>query len=292
MKERFSKLALITAIPVFLMFALNAQAQWIVRYTSSPNQTIKAMGFYDVNTGYHAGILYNGSTMNIGKTTNGGVNYTLQNSHYTSQVFNSMFVIHPDTVFFCGGHGIILKTVDGGLNWNSYIYSDTTLQLWGMFFLNSQTGYCVGGKGKILKTTNQGLSWDVKPTTFPLTDLHSVFFVNENTGYIGGSANQFLKTTNAGANWENKVGLNISGFESHSSVHFFDANTGMYCTNAGRIVMTTNGGDNWALMTDLSNSGLWCLSFPNAQTGYASASHGIILKQQTAVQTGLLKIPG
>jgi photosystem II stability/assembly factor-like uncharacterized protein len=258
-------------------------AQWNVQYTSNPSQTVMCLKFFDNNTGYHSGILYNSSTMNIYRTTNGGLNYTAQNSNYTAQRFMSIFMMHPDTVFISGNYGKILRTVNGGTNWIPYVYSDTTVQFWGLFFVNSLTGFASGSAGKILKTTNKGDNW-ITLTTPTSTALDGIYFVNENTGYVGG-ANVFLKTTNAGSSWVNKVGSFISPFETAEAVYFSDVNTGYYCTNTSncRIVKTTDGGDTWNLIH--SNEGIgagWGMSFTNAMTGYVCTGNGKVLKTTDA----------
>ena len=257
-------------------------SQWNVVYTPSPAQTVMCLKFWDNNTGYHAGILYNSSTFNIHKTTNGGLNYTDQNSNFTSQRFMSVWIIHPDTVFMSGNYGKIIRTVNGGTNWST-MYSDTNLQFWGLWFTSSLTGYVAGSNGVIMKTTNTGVNWFTL-TTPTSTALDGIWFVNENTGYVGG-ANIFLKTTDAGASWVNKTGLFISPFETAQSVYFSDANTGYYCTNTSncRIVKTTNGGDNWFLVNDITDAGAgWDMSFPNASTGYVCTGAGKVLKTTNA----------
>lgn len=266
-----------------MLLASFLYAQWNIQYTSNPSQSIYSLKFYDNNTGYHSGVLYNSSTMNVYKTTNGGTNYTAQNSNYTAQRFMSIFMIHPDTVFISGNYGKIIRTVNGGNNWIPYVYSDTTVQFWGLFFVNSLTGFVCGSSGKILKTTNKGENW-ITLSTPTMTALDGIWFVNENTGYVGG-ANVFLKTTDAGATWVNKIGLFISPFETAEAVYFSDANTGYYCTNTSncRIVKTTNGGDNWTLIH--SNEGIsagWDMSFTNASTGYVCTGSGKVLKTTDA----------
>lgn len=267
---------------LLFLIAGNSFAQWNLTYTPSTSQTVMAMRFWDANTGYHAGILYSSSTMNIHKTTNGGVNYTLQSSGWTAQRFMTIWTLSPDTVMMAGNYGKMIKTVNGGNNWIT-VYADTTLQFWGLWFTNSQTGYVAGSTGRIMKTTNRGDNWTIL-TTPTATSLDGIWFVNENTGYVGG-ANVFLKTTDAGATWVNKVGLFISPFETAQSVYFSDANTGYYCTNTSncRIVKTTDGGDTWSLINDNPTAGAgWDMSFPNANTGYVCTGNGKVLKTTNA----------
>jgi photosystem II stability/assembly factor-like uncharacterized protein len=263
---------------IFALFIFSSAgfSQWSVQYTPATAQTVMSLKFFNNNTGYHSGILYNGSTMNIYKTTNGGLNYTAQNSNFTSQRFMSIFMIHPDTVFISGNYGKILRTVNGGNNWIT-LYSDTTLQFWGLFFVNSNTGYVAGSNGRIMKTTNKGDNWTIQ-TTPTSTALDGIYFVNETTGYVGG-ANIFLKTTDAGQTWVNKVGSFISPFETAQAVYFSDENTGLYSTNAARIVRTTDGGNTWNLVYSLSGGGaVWGLSFPSPLVGYGCTSVGTVLR--------------
>lgn len=255
-----------------------ASTQWFIQYSSNPSQSIYCLKFYNEMTGYHSGVLYNSSTFNIYKTTNGGINYISQNSNYTAQRFMSIFIINPDTVLISGNYGKILRTTNGGLNWVTQ-YSDTTLQFWGLYFTNSFTGYVVGSYGTIMKTTNGGVNWSPLLTNIQ-NALDGIWFVNENTGYVGG-ANVFLKTTNAGLNWINLYGSFISPFETATAVYFPDVNTGLYCTNAGRIVKTTNGGLNWNVVYTMSG-GIWGMSFVNADTGYCCTSTGKVLKTTNA----------
>jgi photosystem II stability/assembly factor-like uncharacterized protein len=273
---------LFTALFVVFSFCSISYSQWNVVYTPNPAQTVMCLKFWDNNTGYHAGILYNSSTFNIHKTTNGGLNYTDQSSNFTAQRFMSVWIIHPDTVFMSGNYGKIIRTVNGGTNWST-MYSDTNLQFWGLWFTSSQTGYVAGSNGVIMKTTNTGTNW-FSLTTPTSTALDGIWFVNDNTGYVGG-ANVFLKTTDAGATWVNKTGLFISPFETAQSVYFSDDNTGYYCTNTAncRIVKTTNGGDNWSLVNDNATAGAgWDMSFPNTNTGYVCTGNGYILKTTNA----------
>jgi photosystem II stability/assembly factor-like uncharacterized protein len=266
----------ILSLFVFFLFSPSVFSQWVIQYTHSPSQSIYCLKFFDNNTGYHSGVLYNSSTMNIYKTTNGGLNYTAQNSDYTAQRFMSIFMRHPDTVFISGNYGKILRTVNGGNNWVT-LYSDTLIQFWGLYFVNSNTGYAAGSSGRIMKTTNKGDNWNILITPSQ-TALDGIYFVNETTGYVGG-ANIFLKTTDAGQTWVNKVGSFTSPFETAGAVYFSDANTGIYSTNAARIVRTTDGGETYTLVYSQTGGGaVWGLSFPTPLIGYGCTNVGTVVK--------------
>lgn len=247
---------LIIALASCLLVTDISPGQWVTQYSSSPAQTISSLKFHDVNTGYHTTSLFNGSTFNIFRTTNGGSNYTSQNSAYTSQRFMAVWIIHPDTVFISGNYGKIIRTYNGGSNWVT-VNSDTLIQYWGLQFVNSFTGFAAGSFGKIIKTTNRGENWSALVTSFT-NALDGIFFINETTGYVGGS-NIITMTTDAGANWQTQQGVFVS-FETATAIRFTDANTGVYSTNAGRIVRTTNGGTNWNEVYYESGVAVWGLA--------------------------------
>jgi photosystem II stability/assembly factor-like uncharacterized protein len=258
---------------LFLAYS-EVNAQWVIQYSSSPAQTISSLRFFDSNTGYHTSSLFNGSTLNIYKTTNGGVNYVAQNSSYTSQRFMAIYMTHPDTVFISGNYGKILRTFNGGQNWVT-VNSDTLIQYWGLWFVNSSTGFAAGSSGKVIKTTNRGDNWTVQNSGV-IGQLDGIYFLNESTGYIGGS-NAIIKTTDGGANWSTLTGIFVS-FETATCMYFSDTNNGMYGTNAGRIAKTTNGGLNWTEVYMNSGTAVWGLSFANSQTGYGCTSDGKVIK--------------
>lgn len=265
-----------TIISFILLFLIcsKSYSQWIQVYANNPVQSCYAIKFYNINTGFHSGVLYNSSTMNIYKTTNGGINWTPQNSHYTAQRFMAFEILHPDTVFICGNYGKILRTYNGGQNWLT-LYSDTNLQVWAIDFVNSFTGYSAGSAGNILKTTNRGDNWFLLNTGV-INAFQGIYFLNETTGFVSGS-NILLKTTNAGINWINLNIPNIS-FEINTDVYFFDELNGVFSTNAGRIGRTSNGGANWSIVRDQSGDAVWRLSFTNSLTGYGCTSGGNAVK--------------
>lgn len=250
------------------------EAQWFQVYSDVPSQSCFAIRFYNSKTGYHTGVLYNGSTMNIYKTTNGGLNWSAQNSNYTAQRFMSIEILHPDTVYISGNYGKILRTFNGGQNWST-LYSDTNLQVWALDFVNSFTGYAAGSFGTVLKTTNRGDNWMLLNTGIT-NALQGIYFLNETTGFISGSI-VILKTTNGGSSWSNLNAPGIS-FEINTDVFFLNSLTGFYSTNSGRIVGTSDGGSNWTIVRELSGDAVWRMSFTDSLTGYGCTSGGNVVK--------------
>lgn len=252
---------------------------WFVSHTFSPAQSLQTIRFWDANTGYTTAPIYNGSTFNIHKTTNGGANWSDQSSGFTSMRFMAIWIIHPDTVYISGNSGKILKTVNGGVNWIPLNTNDTVTQYWGLQFVNSFTGFAAGSAGKIIKTTDRGTTWIpvVSGISNALSNMH---FRNEITGYISGSA-IMLKTTNSGINW---TGLSAPyiGFETIRDIYFTDDNTGFGASDAGRLFKTTNAGANWELIPCGTSESLFGIFFTDPNTAIACGNNGAIVRTTNA----------
>ncbi|MBK6574180.1 MAG: hypothetical protein IPG21_17225 [Saprospiraceae bacterium] len=76
----------------------NAQS-WKEITRFSPQQTIQKIRFLTSELGYCVSSLYNGSTMNIHKTTNGGLSWTDQSSGYSATRFMDIFILNEQTAF-------------------------------------------------------------------------------------------------------------------------------------------------------------------------------------------------
>lgn len=258
---------------LILIFADSAISQWLNSYTFSPAQSLQVIRFYDVNTGYTTAPLYNSSTFNIHKTTNGGQNWIDQSSGYTSMRFMSMWIVSPDTVYMGGNNGIIIKTVNGGNNWLTLPTNDT-VQIWGLQFVNSNTGFAAGSYGHVIKTTNAGATWSLNTVLQNQNLLSYIYFTNQNTGYISGSV-IIIKTTNAGANWT-ALNAAFQNYEGLNQIQFIDDLTGYGVSSQNRFFKTSNAGLNWTISNAGSNS-LMGEYFVNANTGYACGWNGAIL---------------
>src|SRR5437667_12510880 len=107
----------VSILYIIFCFTSAGSQGWFIQTTLNPAQTLQVIRFYNNNTGYTTSSLFNGSNNCIYKTTNGGTNWTAQNSGFTSWRFMSIYIFHPDTVLISGNGGIILKTDNGGTNW-------------------------------------------------------------------------------------------------------------------------------------------------------------------------------
>jgi photosystem II stability/assembly factor-like uncharacterized protein len=269
------------------MFSLHSFSQWNIIYTPNPAQTMYALRFYNTNTGYVTSVLYNSSNFNIYKTTNGGTNWTAQNSGRTAMRFNDIYIFHPDTVFMVGNYGCIIKTVNGGLTWDSAGLGNTA-SLYGIDFINNNTGFVVGDNGTIWKTTNKGGNWTLTPPPVA-AGFNRVLFVNQTTGFLVASANYVYKTTDAGASWFNLNFPSIGTFDFLREVVFTDQNTGYITADVGRVRKTTNGGVNWTLLTTPTTEALFSIDYANANVLYACGGAGKVIKTTDAGNTWTLQ---
>lgn len=139
----------------------------------------------------------------VGKTTNGGQNWTFFIFYLNNNEgrINGLEFTDVNTGYAAcrlwNGEGAISKTTNGGSTWSITLFSSS---LNGVDFPVSNAsliGYVVGNGGIILKTEDAGTSWQNlnSGTSVNLTD---VFFVNPDTGYVVGQGGTILKTTTGG----------------------------------------------------------------------------------------------
>ncbi|MCX7611947.1 MAG: YCF48-related protein, partial [Ignavibacterium sp.] len=141
---------LIVITSVFLI--REVYSQWFWQNPLPQSNPLYSVKFIDANTGWAVGELGT-----IIKTTDGGINWTVQSSD-TIGALNSVCFVNANIGWVAGANGTILKTTNGGLSWTPQS-SGTTRPLYSIYFTNSNIGWAVGETGIILKTTNGGVSW-------------------------------------------------------------------------------------------------------------------------------------
>lgn len=261
----------------------NALAQgWFVRSSFLPAQTLQTIRFYDTNTGYTASSLYNGSTFNIYRTTDGGNTWTAQNSGYTSMRFMSIYIFHPDTVLISGNNGIIEKTTNGGSTWGS-IPTGVTDQLWSLEFTSRTIGYCAGSSGRILKTTDGGDSWFALSSNVQ-NQLYCLKFLNDSLGYVSGSG-ILLRTSDRGNSWVDMHFPSIPPFDELRQLVFTDPATAYVIADLGRIRKTTDAGATWTMLNTGTTEALFGIDFVDQNTAYSCGYNGTIIRTTNAGQT-------
>ena len=197
------------------------------------------------------------------KTSNGGINWNLQQSGISQNIHYIFFlnkrlgwalswVVSDNPMKNFGT--IILKTTNGGDNWNSDFYPIDSYYLNSIMFLDSLNGWIGGYPRPLLNTTNGGLNWSnvyidtTGPNAFP---ARYVAFYNNRIGFACGGAQEYAgviyRTTDFGISWK---GYGVAP-EPINRVFIFDSlniiGVGGGPDEGPSIVTTTNGGNNWKL---------------------------------------------
>ncbi len=178
-------------------------AAWSNPISSSTNQSILDIIITSIDTGYYVDV-----AGRVGKTTNGGLNWSIQ-SVSTSQLSGICF-INNDNGWVCGGNGKIYHTTNGGNSW-SLQNSGVTDYLVKITFVDTLMGWAVGHNGRIIQTMDGGLTWTAQ--TMPNNQgytLRDIKFITNTEGYIVGDMGIILHTTNSGSNWLQESNINTS----------------------------------------------------------------------------------
>lgn len=187
-----------------------SQDYW--QHVPSPTgRLLSKCSFVDTVFGWAAGD--SGTIIN---TTNGGMNWGLQNSGITDYNIDDIYFLNrrlgwavSNDYFFNGT--FMLKTTNGGVNWTTSHFPDTTVVIGSIYYTDSLNGYACGFSGKIFRTTNNGVNWTectIDTTGCPFLygfPKLRINFVNSTTGFIAGGQYDIVgavwKTTNSGVSW-------------------------------------------------------------------------------------------
>jgi len=233
------------------VLGLNAEIKDI-KFANSQTGWVLANGYVDT------GIIFR----SIYKSTNSGLNYTLQYVDSLNPYFISLSVIDHNNVVCLKNNGTIIKTSNGGSTWSSTELNNVSLD---MQFIG-QTGWILGGFNRIYKSTNSGANWTHVAQyigSFP----SNFQFINLNTGYIADE--NLYKSTNGGINWSliSPVGITAK------DVFFANELTGWVSGAYGIIRYTSNGGLNWFtqnMPNNYSSITFNSIQFINSNTGWCS----------------------
>lgn len=231
------------------------------------------------NIGYAVGTNeWGGSTPNIIKTTNGGINwFTVTN---INNGLMSVFLFNDNIVWVTKNYGSqVCYSTNGGTSWNTVSTLGILKSMMSIFFLDSLTAWSVGQDGTIAKSTNGGFNW-AQQTSPHANWWMDVKFVNSNTGFIAGDQGNIAKTTNGGTNWIIKSTFSSAGF---NKFYIIDSNNiwavgDPYVSGNCIVAKSTNNGENWSLYR---NANMWAgkdIFFNNPNTGWIVGSDGEIVK--------------
>jgi photosystem II stability/assembly factor-like uncharacterized protein len=273
----------------FILRTNDGGATWdsIAVNTVSDTFLLTEVFFLDMNTGFVGG-LKNGGQVLL-KTTSTGNNWTdITPSPFSSSAVISVSFIDAQKGFATDGT-TLYATTDGGMNWSSNI---PAFSLSDLTFFDMNIGFSCGedaGDAVVMKTTDGGQSWN---TSFTLPDIGSagisfnkLDFISTETGFTS-HANKLYRTQDGGSSWYAITAPNaIWDFDfttSPDTGHILTRH-GSWGPDSSDLCTTVDGGQNWNMeyTTGWNFYGggvtLNSISFIE-QTGYASASSGLIKK--------------
>ena len=253
-----------------------------------------------------------GDQVTIGRSTDGGVSWTLQTSGTTLSLSAVTFIdslngwsaggnvlrystdggitwhtpvtlpsLGAKAIAFgnrnvgaaVGTGGQILQSTDGGVHW-AMVVSSVSSSLFGVTYADSITAIAVGNR-KICRSTDGGKTWS--STTGPL--LYAVAAASQQVVIaVGGtpSVSFVYRSTNAGVTWDSLGGLAVPTL---SSVAFCSADTGFTLASNGKILRTVNAGATWDSVSGVSSTaGATNISFRSGRTGLTCGSGGAVYR--------------
>jgi len=275
-------------------FSTSLMAQdWNTVVTFNPSQNINDILYVNESTAYAVSSLYNGTALNVKKTTDNGNTWVEQYSGHTSMNFREIgSPNNGQDVFIVGNFGVLIHTNDGGVNWNT-INIGTTLHFRDIFFLSSQIGYISADDATIFKTQDGGITWaDLNATISGVGTISQICFINENRGFIAGF-NFFQETFDGGLNWTEVPGFEPAGGELYQiqDIQFLNENLGYISGDIGLLFKTEDGGDTWidkqVVIPSYITESLFSFKFLNSDPniGFACGYHGLLIKTFDAGDT-------
>ena len=256
--------AYFTGLFLLIFASINAQFSWeaITAISNDPSngQRYDDVFFLDKNTGWAA----NGFFAAIYKTTDGGVNWTLQTDGNTlipggGLYFRNIEFLNANIGFIGTFQGKFFKTTDGGTTWAEVTnISPNPAGICGINTVGTATVYGVGlfsEPATLIKSTDSGDTWTSTDMSAHATALVEVKFFNEMIGYAAGKSATggiVIKTTDGGTTWSEVYNSGTAGefvwklqiLEGSSGNTIFGA-IQQAATTSGRLIVSADAGSNW-----------------------------------------------
>lgn len=264
---------------LMVLFARNANAQWVWQNPSLQINTLNDCCFADSNTVFAVG-----DYGTILKSTNAGENWSRINLSYNPTLFRIQFT--SINTGYISGDNVLLKTTNSGTNWFTLPFHSTGSPnfLYALHFLNNNTGY-ISNMGVLQKTTNGGSTWTLFPNLE--TRIWSGIYASDTNNITVVSTEGYpqnkniYRTINGGISWNIQTPVTPST-GGNTDVFFLNNDTGFVTGNLERIYRTTNGGNIWDLVHSVSsNAYINKIKFINSQTGFAVGCNYSRLKRTT-----------
>lgn len=171
-------IGLILLISVIIHTGVFAQEEWMPLETTT-DVNLNAVDFISTMKGIAVG---DSGTVVI--TNDGGLSWTLINSHVSNNL-NSISFIDAEHAVAVGDGGQIIVTENGGDNWTSHWLPGMQDNLYAVDMTSDGKGIAAGRHSTILYTVDGGVNWSVVEEG-PVGFCHSVRFYNDSIAYIFG----------------------------------------------------------------------------------------------------------
>jgi photosystem II stability/assembly factor-like uncharacterized protein len=183
---------------------------------------------------------------------------------------NDLFALNADTVFVCGGGGIVLSTFNSGITWAKDSLP-TKLSLNSIIFSKNGIGFIAADSGTIFKSEDMGLNW-VKISSNITSNLKNISFYNDSCGYVcdlGGYFDYSIYQTN-----DNGKTWNL--FASKEYIRAFAAfgKDTLYVGTVDSLSYTYNAGVTW-ISNEVPAEGVYGMSWLSNCIGYISYGYQI-----------------
>ncbi|MCI0472021.1 MAG: T9SS type A sorting domain-containing protein, partial [Ignavibacteria bacterium] len=168
------------------------------------------------------------------------------------------------------GNLFLLKTSNGGINWSEQNTGQYESSVNGLYFKNLYEGYIVTNLN-ILRTTNGGLNWSEYIQDYGIS---SSYFLNDSVFYFSDMKGRLIEVSNTGRP------DTLLGKDNYRLDNIFNAsgNNLWISGSSYRNFRTTNSGQTWSFDFNSYSSQIKKVFFINANTGFALAGRGKIMR--------------
>jgi photosystem II stability/assembly factor-like uncharacterized protein len=221
----------ISAILIYSSFNIHIHSQGTWEKVPSPtHQNLNSVHFVDSLYGWSVG-----DSGVIIHTSNGGMNWNLQNSNTINKIVDVFFInrnlgwASSWNVSAWPFGTLILKTIDGGQTWTRVPFTEDNIFMQCILFTDSLNGWMGGKPHALVKTSDGGVQWeqaDIDTSLLAFFPVSNIHFYNSQYGYACGGAFEFAgviwKTSNGGNKWY-AIDVSFAPADPVAEIHVFDS---------------------------------------------------------------------
>ncbi|MCU0372071.1 MAG: choice-of-anchor J domain-containing protein [Ignavibacteria bacterium] len=265
-----------------VLLSTNGGTSW----TSPPvnsNATFYSLQMLNATTGFMCG-----SSGNLRKTTNGGLNWDSVGGAFGTNLLRRIEFVNATTGYLfqsTTNSGGAWKTTDGGANWTAISMGTNDSRIYYSCFINANTGYVGNYTPKLMKTTDGGANWTLLANT-PMGSgyIYGIHFFGANSGIVcGSSAARIARTTDGGTTFDTVPQPFAAGIYSSK---FWEITNGWVFGYNGYAGRTTNGGTTWSIYNTSGSYG-YGNYFTASDSGFVVGTSGYVHKLSKSPLTGI-----